>query len=79
MLTDLRVGEWRPSFGPVLVYVGILAAITLAVDLRLELWDEEYLFEKAHLEIALPTAALLIAVMAIFGPMERNAFIYFQF
>ena len=79
MLTDLRVLEWRPGFGPVLAYLGIVAAITLAIDMRLELWKEEYPFEKSHVELSIATAALLGALMIVFGPLEKNAFIYFQF
>ena len=79
MLSDLRLLEWRPSLAPVLVYLGVIAAITLAVDLRLEFWAEEYPLEKARAEIAMATAAVFGAVMVVFGPMGTNAFIYFQF
>ncbi len=79
MLSDLRLLEWRPSFAPVLVYLGVIAAIALAIDLRLEFRSEEYPFEKAGAEIAIATAAVFGAVMVVFGPMGTNAFIYFQF
>jgi len=79
MLGDLRVFEWRPGFAPILVYLGAIAAIAAAIDLRLELWGEEYPFEKARAEIAIATAALFCVIMTVLGPMEMNAFIYFQF
>jgi alginate O-acetyltransferase complex protein AlgI len=79
MLADLRSLEWRPGFLPILVYLGVIAAITFAIDLRLEFWKEEYPFEKARTGFALAAAAVFGAVMVVFGPMESNAFIYFQF
>jgi len=79
MLGDLRLLEWHPSFPPVIAYVAIIALITFAIDLRLELWNEEYPFENARTEFAMATAAVFCAVMVVFGPTELNAFIYFQF
>jgi len=79
MLGDLRLLEWHPSFPPVITYVAIIALITFAIDLRLELWNEEYPFENARTEFAMATAAVFCAVMVVFGPTELNAFIYFQF
>ena len=79
MLADLRLLEWRPEFLPILAYLGVIGLIALAIDLRLETRDEEYPFEKARPEIAISAAALACAVMVVFGPMEPNAFIYFQF
>jgi hypothetical protein len=79
MLTDLRVLEWRSSFAPVLAYLAIIASLTLVIDLRLELWKEEYPFEKARVPLAIATASLFGVLMTVFGPMEMNAFIYFQF
>jgi alginate O-acetyltransferase complex protein AlgI len=79
MLSDLRIFEWRPAFGPILAYLAVIIMITAAIDLRLELQGEEYPFEKASPRLAVATAAVLCAVMTVFGPMEMNAFIYFQF
>ena len=79
MLGDLRVFEWRASFLPVMAYVAILALVTLAIDLRLELWGEEYPFEKARPEFAIAAATVFCASMVVFGPTGLNAFIYFQF
>jgi alginate O-acetyltransferase complex protein AlgI len=78
MLADLRLFEWQSSFAPILVYLGAITAITAAIDLCLELRGEEYPFEKAP-EIAIATAAAFCLVLTVFGPMEMNAFIYFQF
>ena len=79
MLTDLRSFEWRPGFGAIMAYLAVIASVTLAIDLCLELRQEEYPFEKARTELAIGTATALAVVMVLFGPMESNAFIYFQF
>jgi alginate O-acetyltransferase complex protein AlgI len=79
MLADLRLFEWRSSFVPILTYIGAIAAVTVTIDLCLELRGEEYPFEKARPEIAITTAALFCAVLAVLGPLDANAFIYFQF
>ena len=58
---------------------GVLAVVMLAIDLRLELWGEEYPFEKAQPAWAIAVVCAFCVVMAMFGPMDTNAFIYFQF
>ena len=79
MLGDLRSLEWRPSFVPVIEYMGVITLIMVILDIRLELRGEEYPFEKSRPEIAIGAAAVFAIVMVLFGPMEMNAFIYFQF
>jgi len=79
MLADLAAWEWRASFSPILGYLAALALITLALDLCLELRQEEYPFENARPEMALATAVVFCALITVLGAMEMNAFIYFQF
>jgi D-alanyl-lipoteichoic acid acyltransferase DltB (MBOAT superfamily) len=79
MLGDLRVLVWQNRYGPLLAYLGILALVAVVVDIRLELWDEEYPFEKARPAYATAVMAMMAIVMVAFGAMETNAFIYFQF
>jgi D-alanyl-lipoteichoic acid acyltransferase DltB (MBOAT superfamily) len=79
MLGDLRLFDWRPAFLPMLAYLAVITLLLLALDLRLELRDEEYPFEKARPEFAIATATVCCVLIAVFGPMEKNGFIYFQF
>jgi alginate O-acetyltransferase complex protein AlgI len=79
MLSDLGTFEWRTSFPPMLTYLGLIGTAALLIDLRLERSQEEYLFEKMRPEVAIATAAVLSAVTVLLGPMDTNAFIYFQF
>ena len=79
MLSDLRILEWKNSFLPILSYLGVLAFLMLAIDLRLELCDEEYPFEKSQAGFAVTSAAILAVITIFLGAMDINAFIYFQF
>ena len=79
MLADLRVLEWHPAFGPILIYLAAIITAVLLVDLRLELCDEEYPFEKSRSEFAIVCAMLLTVATIALGAMDINAFIYFQF
>jgi D-alanyl-lipoteichoic acid acyltransferase DltB (MBOAT superfamily) len=79
MLGDLRFMEWRPEFVALIGYLSVLAMITLAIDLRLELMGEEYPFEKTNPGWAIASASGFYVVMLLLGPMDTNAFIYFQF
>ena len=79
MLGDLRQLEWQPRFVPLMGYLIVLAMAVLMIDLRLELCGEEYPFEKANPVWAVATVSALCVVMMLLGPMDTNAFIYFQF
>jgi len=79
MLTDLRFLFWRPEFAPMIGYLSVLALVVMAIDLRLELKEEEYPFEKSGPAWAIATVATFCVAMALVGPMDTNAFIYFQF
>ena len=79
MLGDLRVLEWRPQFLPMIGYLAVLAMVSLIIDLRLESTGEEYPFEHASPRLAIASGCGLCALMLLLGPMDSNAFIYFQF
>ena len=79
MLGDLRFLEWRPQYLPMIGYLSVLAMVMLAIDLRLESTGEEYPFENASPRLAIASGCALCAVMLLLGPMDSNAFIYFQF
>lgn len=79
MFADLTSLEWRAQYGPALLYLLLLAGLLLAVDLRLEYAQEEYLFQRLGHVQPLCTALTLCVIIAAFGAMESSAFIYFQF
>jgi len=79
MLGDMKALTWRPEFLPISTYLAGLIVVVLALDLRLNLCDEEYPFEKANPAFAMAAVAVLSAANVFLGAMDINAFIYFQF
>jgi hypothetical protein len=79
MLSGLASFEWRPAYGTAAVYLGAVTGLALLLDWRLEQHQEEYLFESSHPSVSLGAAMAMLAVVALFGAMQTNAFIYFQF
>ena len=69
---------WNAEYGPVLLFMGVLGAVVVGVDLALEQTDSEYLFQHRPVFAPALAAGLLIAT-ALFGALNSNAFIYFQF
>jgi alginate O-acetyltransferase complex protein AlgI len=69
---------WNANFAPVLVFLAVLGGIVVAMDLLLEQEDDEYLFQRQPISAPVLAAGLLLAT-ALFGALNSNAFIYFQF
>jgi len=49
------------------------------MDLRLERWDEEYIFQRAPAWLRTGAGFTAILAIAFFAANQANAFIYFQF
>jgi D-alanyl-lipoteichoic acid acyltransferase DltB (MBOAT superfamily) len=79
MLGSLSHFEWQRQYGPEILFLGIVSALILAVDLRLEAFGEEYIFQRSNLIAPVCTAAVMAVIMVILAASETNAFIYFQF
>lgn len=79
MLGSLSHFEWQSQYGPEILFLGIVSALILAVDLRLETSGEEYVFQRSNLIAPVCTAAVMAVLMVILAASETNAFIYFQF
>ncbi len=71
--------NWRPEYAAAISYLGVVSAVAVAIDLRLEYAKEEYLFESWHPRFALAAALGMCSVITVFGAIESSAFIYFQF
>ena len=69
---------WNANFAPLLVVIAVLGGVVVAIDWFLELEDDEYLFQRRPV-LAPAFAASLLLVTALFGALNSNAFIYFQF
>jgi alginate O-acetyltransferase complex protein AlgI len=78
MVGDLVDFTWNADFGPVLIFIAVLGGIVVTMDLLLEQEDDEYLFQRQPISGPILAAGLLL-VTALFGALNSNAFIYFQF
>lgn len=68
-----------PGLATAFIYIGIFAALMLAIDLMNERDDTEYPFEKAPFPRLAATVAGVLAAVALATGNNANAFIYFQF
>jgi D-alanyl-lipoteichoic acid acyltransferase DltB (MBOAT superfamily) len=79
MLASLRHFEWQSQYGPELAFLAVVSGVMLLVDLRLELCQEEYLFERRGFKWPIGAATAMAVLMVAYAANETNAFIYFQF
>jgi len=71
--------QFARNLVPAFIFIGAIASAIMLVDLRLELYGEEYPFERSRLSVPVTAAAALSVAVALFGATESSAFIYFQF
>jgi D-alanyl-lipoteichoic acid acyltransferase DltB (MBOAT superfamily) len=71
--------EWRPEYHIALSFLAVVSATIILIDWRLEQTGEEYPFQNGHVLVPVTTAMVLLAIVAVFGATDSNAFIYFQF
>jgi alginate O-acetyltransferase complex protein AlgI len=79
MLASLRHFEWRYQYGPEILFLAAVSGIMLAIDFRLEVSREEYVFQRGALALPVAASLAMAAVMIAFAASETSAFIYFQF
>jgi D-alanyl-lipoteichoic acid acyltransferase DltB (MBOAT superfamily) len=79
LLRGLGNFQWSPAFGNATLFLGVLGLIQMAIDLRLENADEEYIFERKPELIRVAAGLAACVLVFLFAAGESNAFIYFQF
>jgi alginate O-acetyltransferase complex protein AlgI len=79
MVRDMAHLQWEHQYGPDLIFLAAVSGAMMLIDLRLELHDEEYVFQKAHPSVPVFAGAMMVVLMVAFAASETNAFIYFQF
>lgn len=79
MLGALRNFQFAPNLAPAFIFLGAIVSVMTVLDMRLELYAEEYPFERSRLSVPVAAAAALSVAVALFGATESSAFIYFQF
>jgi D-alanyl-lipoteichoic acid acyltransferase DltB (MBOAT superfamily) len=79
MLRGAANFHWEHQYGPELLFLVAVSGIMILLDYRLEVYGEEYVFEKAHLAFPICASMVMAVLMVAFAASETNAFIYFQF
>jgi D-alanyl-lipoteichoic acid acyltransferase DltB (MBOAT superfamily) len=79
MLGSLSRFEWQNQYGPEILFLGAVSTLVLAMDLRLEVFGEEYIFQRSSLAVPALSAVVMAVIILAFAASETNAFIYFQF
>jgi alginate O-acetyltransferase complex protein AlgI len=79
MLGTLRHFQWSSDYAAASLLLGLLAALTLMIDLKLEHDGGEYLFQQRSPVLRLGTAVTAMVLLVLFSAGGKGAFIYFQF
>jgi D-alanyl-lipoteichoic acid acyltransferase DltB (MBOAT superfamily) len=79
LISDLTLWTWSAQIGVAMLVVAVIATLCLCMDLRLERYGEEYLFQTAAPQQRVALATGLLMIVFLFSASEPNAFIYFQF
>lgn len=79
MLRSTMNVHWEHQYGPELIFLAVVSGVMILVDYRLEVCEEEYAFEKAHLAAPVIVGTVMAVLMVVFAASQTNAFIYFQF
>jgi alginate O-acetyltransferase complex protein AlgI len=78
-LAGLATWQWQPVYRVALLFLAVISAVMIWIDLRLERAATEYLFAERSYGMRIVTALVLCALIALFGANYSNAFIYFRF
>ena len=79
LIADLSVWAWPAQIGVAMLTTAVIAGLCLYMDLRLERYGEEYMFQSIAPRRRVAFATGLLMVVFLFSASEPNAFIYFQF
>jgi alginate O-acetyltransferase complex protein AlgI len=70
---------WVPGYGAAIMYLAAVSGVMLLLDGRMERTGEEYPFQHARIPVPITASLVLMVITVLFGAMDSNAFIYFQF
>jgi D-alanyl-lipoteichoic acid acyltransferase DltB (MBOAT superfamily) len=79
LLKGLGRFSWDANYSTALRFLAIFAGTMFLIDLRMELADEEYPFQKISPLVRVGVGAAALLAIAMFGANQTSAFIYFQF
>ena len=70
---------WQPEYLTAFEFLALFSVPMFLMDLRLEKWDEEYIFQSASAWLRTGMGFTAMVAIAFFAANQANAFIYFQF
>jgi alginate O-acetyltransferase complex protein AlgI len=79
LLAAGRHWGWRPEYAIAAKFLAVFTVPLFALDLILELRQEEYVFATTTRPLRLAAATAFAAAVTLFAANEASAFIYFQF
>jgi alginate O-acetyltransferase complex protein AlgI len=79
LVADLFTWTWSPEITVATLFIAVLGALCLCLDLRLERFGEEYPFQTIEPRRRAAFATALVLIVFLFGASKPNAFLYFQF
>jgi D-alanyl-lipoteichoic acid acyltransferase DltB (MBOAT superfamily) len=78
-LGGLSHWAWQPEYLTAFKFLALFSVPMFLMDLRLEKWDEEYIFQRASAWLRTGMGFTAMVAIAFFAANQANAFIYFQF
>ena len=78
-LGGLSHWAWQPEYLTAFKFLALFSVPMFLMDLRLEKWDEEYIFQRASAWLRTGMGFTAMVAIAFFAANQVNAFIYFQF
>jgi D-alanyl-lipoteichoic acid acyltransferase DltB (MBOAT superfamily) len=78
-LHGLFAWNWQPVYGIAAVFLSFFVALMLLVDVHIERWRSEYLFEFRTFSYRVAVGVGLCVLTTLWGSNQTSAFIYFRF
>ena len=79
MIASSTTVTWMASYAPLLIFLGIISALILCMDLVNETTGQEYVFAQTPAFLRIAVAGCLTLLLIFGAGNDLNAFIYFQF
>jgi alginate O-acetyltransferase complex protein AlgI len=79
MLRSLSSFQWSPDYAAAGVFLGLLVALGLLIDFKLESAGTEYVFQGDSLVLRYGSVVMAMLLLILFTASDSHAFIYFQF
>ncbi|MFZ0743838.1 MAG: MBOAT family protein [Terracidiphilus sp.] len=79
MIESLGHFHWSSEYGPACLFLALLGGLGLLMDLQMEYYNDEYVFQTRSPILAFGAAVAAMVLLILFSASGSHAFIYFQF